>query len=88
LLTARASVARVKGSLDEAERLYEDAARGWAEYGSVLERAHALLGLGRCRAALGRVDAREPATTAAGLFARLGAGMLSKKSGELLAELA
>ena len=77
-----------KGTLDEAERLYEDAARGWAEYGSVLERAHALLGLGRCRPALGRVDARGTGTTAAGLFARLGAGMLSKKSGELLAELA
>ena len=88
LLTARATVARAKGSLDEAERLYEDAARGWGEYGCVLEHAHALLGLGRCRAALGRVDARGPVTAAAGLFARLGARTLSKESRELLAELA
>jgi hypothetical protein len=88
LLTARASLARAKGSLDEAVRLYEDAARGWAEYGSVLERAHALLGLGQCRSALGRVDARGPVTTAAELFARLGARTLSKESRELLAELA
>jgi DNA-binding SARP family transcriptional activator len=88
VLTARATVAHARGSLDEAERLYADAARGWAEYGSVLEHAHALLGLGRCRAALGRVDARGPATTAAKLFARLGARTLSKESGELLADLA
>jgi DNA-binding SARP family transcriptional activator len=88
LLTARATVAHAKGSLDQAERLYEESARGWAEYGSVLEHAHALLGLGRCRSALGRVDAREPVTTAAELFARLGASTLSKESRELLAELA
>jgi hypothetical protein len=88
LLSARATVARAKGSLDEAERLYEDAARGWSGYGCVLEHAHALLGLGQCRAALGRADVREPLTTAAELFARLGARAIARETDELLAELA
>jgi DNA-binding SARP family transcriptional activator len=88
LLTARATVARAKGSLDEAERLYEDAARGWGEYGCVLEHAHALLGLGQCRAVLGRADVREPLTTAADLFACLGARTLALETDELLAKLA
>jgi DNA-binding SARP family transcriptional activator len=88
LLTARATVAGAKGSVDQAERLYDEAARGWSEYGCVLEHAHALLGLGRCRAALGRADVAEPLTTAADLFARLGAGTLATETEELLAELA
>ena len=88
LLTARATVARAKGSLDEAEHLYEEATRGWGEYGCVLEHAHALLGLGRCRAALGRADVCEPLTAAADLFARLGARTLAAETEELLAELA
>jgi hypothetical protein len=87
LLTARATVARAKGSVDQAERLYDEAARGWSEYGCVLEHAHALLGLGRCRAALGRADVAEPLTTAADLFGRLGARTLATETDELLAEL-
>ena len=86
LLSARATVARAKGSLDEAARLYEEATRGWGEYGCVLEHAHALLGLGRCRAALGRADVGEPLTAAADLFARLGARTLAAETEELLAE--
>jgi DNA-binding SARP family transcriptional activator len=88
LLTARATLAHAKGSLDQAERLYDEAARGWSEYGCVLEHAHALLGLGRCRAALGRADVAEPLTTAVDLFGRLGARTLAKETDELLAELA
>jgi DNA-binding SARP family transcriptional activator len=87
LLSAGATVARAKGILDEAERLYDDAARGWGDYGCVLEQAHALLGLGRCRVELGRTDARSPLTSAHDLFARLGASRLSSETGELLAEL-
>ena len=88
LVTARASVARAKGSLAEAERLYEDAARSWSEYGCVLEHAHALLGLGHCRAVLGRAEVRDPLTTAADLFGRVGARALARETDELLAELA
>jgi tetratricopeptide (TPR) repeat protein len=88
LLSARATVARAKGSLDEAEHLYEHAARGWGEYGCVLERAHALLGLGHSRAVLVRADVREPLTTAADLFGRLGARTLALETDELLAKLA
>jgi len=47
-LTGRATLAEVRGSADEATTLYARAAKGWGEYGSVVERAYALLGLGRC----------------------------------------
>jgi hypothetical protein len=34
--------------LDEAAELYQEAAELWERYGSVVEQAYALLGLGRC----------------------------------------
>ena len=80
-------VARATGRHDEAVRLYEDAARRWDEFGCVLELAHALLGLGRCRAALGRSDAGGPLAAAADLFALLGAGALAGEAGALFGEL-
>jgi len=47
-LTARAMLAEARGKPDEAAGLYREAAERWDEYGSVVERAYALLGLGRC----------------------------------------
>jgi hypothetical protein len=54
------------GEKTRAATLYREAAEGWAEWGSVIERAYALLGLGRC----GDEDA---AREAAAIFERLGA---------------
>jgi tetratricopeptide (TPR) repeat protein len=65
--TARAALAEAAGDLETATSCYREAARCWEEYGSVLEQAYALLGLGRCgdvaaaREAddvFGRLDAR------------------------------
>jgi len=47
-LTARAMLAEARGERDEAAALFREAAERWDEYGSVVERAYALLGLGRC----------------------------------------
>ena len=56
----------------DAARLYEDAAERWREFGSVPERAYALLGQGRCLAALGKPEAQEPLRVARELFASMG----------------
>jgi hypothetical protein len=64
--TGRAILAEVHGRTEEAAILYAEAAAGWDEWGSVPERAYALLGLGRC----GDEDA---AREAAAIFERLGA---------------
>jgi predicted ATPase/DNA-binding SARP family transcriptional activator len=88
LLSARATMTEARGNLDEAARLYADAAEAWGEYGSVLEQAHALLGLGRSRIALGRSDAESPLVAARDLVTRLGAVPLSAETDALLAEVA
>jgi class 3 adenylate cyclase/tetratricopeptide (TPR) repeat protein len=48
LVTARAMRAETEGRRSEAAELYRDAIVGWKEWGSVLQQAYALLGLGRC----------------------------------------
>jgi len=48
LVTAGAILAEARGSREEAASLYREAARGWSEWGSVVQHAYALLGLGRC----------------------------------------
>jgi hypothetical protein len=62
----RAILAEASGRTKEAAVLYAEAAVAWDEWGSVPERAYALLGLGRC----GDEDA---AREAAAIFERLGA---------------
>jgi class 3 adenylate cyclase/tetratricopeptide (TPR) repeat protein len=47
-LGARATLAETTGKTPDAARLYAEAAEKWDEWGSVVERAYALLGLGRC----------------------------------------
>ena len=42
------TLAEARGNLGEAAALYREAAERFAEYGSVVERGYALLGLGRC----------------------------------------
>jgi class 3 adenylate cyclase/tetratricopeptide (TPR) repeat protein len=43
-----ATLAAARGNVDEAAALFREAAERWDEWGSVVERAYALLGLGRC----------------------------------------
>ena len=59
-------------SYEEAAELYAEAASRWQEFGNVPERAHALLGQGRCLRALGRPGAEEPLLEARELFASMG----------------
>ena len=67
ILTARATIAEAGRDASFALDGYADAARRWGDYGSVLERAQATIGEGRCLNALGRTteatarlaDARE-----------------------------
>ena len=41
-------LAEARGNAVEASALFRDAVEQWDEYGSVVERGYALLGLGRC----------------------------------------
>jgi class 3 adenylate cyclase/tetratricopeptide (TPR) repeat protein len=71
VLAARAVLAEARGEPGEAATQYAKAADGWEAYGHVLEHGHALLGLGRCRLALGEPDTEQPLAEARRLFARL-----------------
>jgi DNA-binding SARP family transcriptional activator/tetratricopeptide (TPR) repeat protein len=84
VLTARATLAEADGTLDEAATLYAAAAAAWEDYGHVLARGQALLGLGRCRISLRREDRNAPLTAARELFARLGAHPLAAEADRLL----
>jgi tetratricopeptide (TPR) repeat protein len=69
---ARAQLAEQAGDLSAAETMYAEAATRWREFGNVPERAHALLGHGRCLHALGQAGADEPLREARDLFASMG----------------
>jgi tetratricopeptide (TPR) repeat protein len=72
--TNSALVAQARGLYADAGRLFGEAANGWADLGCVVEQAHALVGLGRCHIALGRVtEAEAPLDEARAIFTRLGA---------------
>jgi len=53
-LANRAACSESNGSQEEAVELYGDALVGFRDLGCVVEQAYALLGLGRCRLALGQ----------------------------------
>ncbi|MEI6726966.1 MAG: hypothetical protein WCN81_12175 [Actinomycetes bacterium] len=66
--------AETRGVFETAETHYADAARVWGEMEIPYERAHALLGQGRCLVALGRAqEAAAPLAEAREIFARLSA---------------
>jgi class 3 adenylate cyclase/tetratricopeptide (TPR) repeat protein len=69
---ADAQLAEHAGSHGEAIARYAEAAARWQEFGNVPERAHALLGQGRCLLALGRGAADQPLREARDLFAAMG----------------
>jgi class 3 adenylate cyclase len=72
LAAGQAQLTEAAGEQAEAAALYADAAERWREFGNVPERAYALLGQGRCLAALGRPEAEEPLRAARDLFASMG----------------
>jgi class 3 adenylate cyclase/tetratricopeptide (TPR) repeat protein len=72
LCAARAQLCEHAGDLVEAAALYADAAERWHAFGNVPERAHALLGAGRCLLMLGRPGAERPLREARDLFASMG----------------
>ena len=67
--------------------MYAEAADSWQKFGDVPEHAYALLGQGRCLAALGKPGAEGPLREARELFASMGYGPLSETEA-LLAETA
>jgi class 3 adenylate cyclase/tetratricopeptide (TPR) repeat protein len=72
LCAARAQLAEHPGDHPEAATLYAEATARWQEFGNVPERAHALLGQGRCLLALGDPAAEQPLHQAAELFSSMG----------------
>jgi class 3 adenylate cyclase/tetratricopeptide (TPR) repeat protein len=73
LVSCAALVAEACGKHEEAARMFADAAGRWEAFGAVLEHAYALLGEGRCRAALGDPGADRPLREARTLFDGMGA---------------
>ena len=72
LVAARSQLAEAEGDGAQAATLYGEAAKRWREFGNVPERAYALLGQGRCLAALGKPEAEPPLRDARELFAAMG----------------
>jgi tetratricopeptide (TPR) repeat protein len=72
LTTCEAATAEADHKLTPAARGYADAAQRWHEFGNVPERAYALLGQGRCLAAVGDAGAEVPLAEARYLFASMG----------------
>jgi class 3 adenylate cyclase/tetratricopeptide (TPR) repeat protein len=86
LVTARAALAEQSGELEAAANGYAEAASRWALFGVVAEEAFALLGQGRCLAALGKPEAEKPLLEARRLFSSLGAEPALAETEALLAE--
>jgi tetratricopeptide (TPR) repeat protein len=72
LISAQAQLAEAAGDRGEATSMYADAAERWREFGNVPELAYALLGQGRCLAALEKPEAAEPLREAKELFTSMG----------------
>jgi class 3 adenylate cyclase/tetratricopeptide (TPR) repeat protein len=85
---ARAAVAEVRGDLGAAAKGYEDAAARWKDFGAAIERAFALLGMGRCLTATGdRSAATTALTEARSTFARLQAAPALAETEALLTRI-
>jgi class 3 adenylate cyclase/tetratricopeptide (TPR) repeat protein len=72
---------------EEAAEAYANAAGRWHRFGAPYEEAHALLGEGRCLAALGRTEASLPLRAAQRVFGRLGVRPAVADVAELLREV-
>ncbi|HET7234914.1 MAG TPA: AAA family ATPase [Actinomycetota bacterium] len=84
IAAARAAIAEGSGRTAEAAEAYAACAAGWLRYGSLHERAHALLGRGRCLHALGDPGAEEVLAAARGDFEQLGAAPFLREVDALL----
>jgi hypothetical protein len=72
LCGARAQLAEQTGEHASAATLYAEGAVRWNEFGNVPERAHALLGQGRCLLTADPPAAQQPLLEARDLFAAMG----------------
>ena len=72
LAACQAQLADAAGEHAQAAGLYAKAAERWQEFGNLPERGYALLGQGRCLAALAKPEAAEPLREAQRLFASIG----------------
>jgi class 3 adenylate cyclase/tetratricopeptide (TPR) repeat protein len=72
ITACRAQLAEAAGDHAEAAALYDEATERWREFGNLPERAYALLGQGRCFAALAKPQAEKPLRAARELFASMG----------------
>ena len=88
VVTAEAQLAEAAGDHVEAASMYAEAADSWQKFGNVPERAYALLGQGRCLAALGKPGAEGPLREARELFASMGYRPALSETEALLAETA
>jgi class 3 adenylate cyclase len=84
LLAAGAILAEARGETTEAEGRYAEAATRWEAFGVVPERAHALLGRGRCLLANGGARAADVVREARDLFAGLKAEPMVAQADALL----
>ena len=88
LVAAHAQLTEAAGEQAEAAKLYAEAAGRWREFGNAPERAHALLGQGRCLVALGQPAAQVPLAEAQRLFASMGYKPALAETEALLAQTA
>jgi hypothetical protein len=88
LVAARAQLAEEAGNHEQAAGLYAEAGERWRGFGNVPERAYALLGQGRCLAALGTTAAEEPLSEARELFALMGFAPAAAETDALLGQTA
>jgi class 3 adenylate cyclase/tetratricopeptide (TPR) repeat protein len=87
VLTGRAVLAEGRGKLEDAAGGFAEAAEGWMKYGHSLERAQALLGLGRTLLALERPgDAAPELEEASRALRELGARPLLAQAEALLVD--
>jgi class 3 adenylate cyclase len=86
LSACRAQLVEGTGGHARAAPLYGEAASRWQEFGNVPERAYALLGQGRCLAALGRPEAEAPLREARELFVSMGYKRALAEADALLAQ--
>ncbi len=86
LSACRAQLAEARGDRTRAAPLYAKSASRWQEFGNVPERAYALLGQGRCLAAVGKPDVAEPLHEARELFASMGYKPALRETDALLAQ--
>jgi class 3 adenylate cyclase/tetratricopeptide (TPR) repeat protein len=84
--SARAQLVEAAGEHADAAEVYAEAAGRWRAFGNVPQRAYALLGQGRCLAALRKPDAEVPLREARDLFASMGYAPALAETDALLGE--